>query len=63
MPTGKHTPERPAGPGADHAANFNRALRDALESWRDQEGTYRLEFSVTINPGSVKDYRIDLSPR
>ena len=60
MPQGKHTPPQPAGPGADHARNFNRAIDDALNRWQDRPGDYTVELQVTINPGSIKDYRVVL---
>ena len=56
---GRYEPPAPAPPDADHARNFNKAMRHLLEDWpTDARGDFRIQFEVTINPGSVKEYRI-----
>ncbi len=48
-----------AGPDANHAGNFNQAIRELLRDWPDnKDGDFRLEFAVTINPGTIREYRV-----
>ena len=61
MPTGTHRPDRPQK--ANHAANFDRALQDALDKWTQQDGTnvsIRFEATVSANPG-ISEYRVIIS--
>jgi hypothetical protein len=59
MPTGKHRPGTPAK--KDHMANFELAMKDALDRWNAQgDGDHRVAFEVTVspNPGGIKEYRV-----
>ncbi len=63
---GRHAVHPPADAGADHAAHFNAALRDALQNIGWPNGKYErvqltLELDVTVtNPGKVDEYKVVL---
>jgi len=62
MPTGKHRPPNPAK--RDHMANFELAMKDALDNWSgsgDDNARVTFEVTVTPNPGGVKEYRVIIS--
>jgi hypothetical protein len=59
--SGSHPVNPPAGPGANHFQNFNLAMKKALES-RPSAGDYEVRLQVTVNPGSIKDYKVVLRP-
>ena len=62
MPTtGEHRPDRPEK--NNHAANFDRALSNALREWTPGEKadvTIRFEASISQNPGGIGTYRVIL---
>jgi len=61
MPTGRHTPASPAK--KDHMANFELAMKDALQNWNGSEKNHNVAFEVTVspNPGGIKEYRVTIT--
>ena len=62
---GKKTLPEPAQPGDDHTQHFNEALDDLLKKMkadRGPNGDFQLTFEVTVNPGSIKEYRVVRNP-
>jgi hypothetical protein len=62
----KKTGNHPVDPAEknNHAANFDRALRKALDQWSEGDPTeVYVVFTATIskNPGGIKDYRATIT--
>jgi hypothetical protein len=64
---GKHRPDQPAGPDADHSRHFDRAMRDALQSADAQfpagNHNVRVRFEAVLetrSPGRFHEYRVEL---
>jgi hypothetical protein len=48
----------------NHAVNFDKALRNALDQWREGDPTdVYVVFTATIskNPGGIKDYKATIT--
>ena len=64
---GRHRPDQPAGPDADHFRHFKLAMQDALQSADAQFGAgnhnVRVVFRTVVetrSPGRVREYRVEL---
>jgi len=43
-------------------ANFELAMKDALQNWNGSEKNHKVAFEVTVspNPGGIKEYRVTI---
>ena len=62
----KKTGHQPADPPEkdNHAVNFDKALRNALDQWHEGDPTeVYVVFTATIskNPGGIKDYKATIT--
>lgn len=62
---GRKTLRVPAEPGDDHTQYFNEAIDDLLTKMKNNDepgGDFGLMFEITVNPGSIKEYRVVRNP-
>jgi hypothetical protein len=63
MSSGHYKPNAPAH--GNHAANFDRALENALSQWQgNRDETFQVTkfMTVSANPGGVKEYIVTIQP-